>query len=400
MITDEVSPTAHSHETLWRWISLRMISLAFIALALVGGGMWYRFALWNANLREAIPEPVRQELQILEAAPEKNQIRLRQIYGEHLYGDYFAPNVIREDMLFFVGLVLLALPLIVAGGVWVSFRLSRQLSAVALSAGEIAQGNFASRASLVAHTPPALQNLTTNFNHMAARLQCYDRELQESSAAIAHELRTPLTAAVGRLQGIMDGIFQADCKQLETIMRQLHQLSRLTDDLHLLSMAHIGKLELSQDEIAMKELCEERVAWAILPQNADHFRIHLSVSEHLKIWADRDRIGQLLSVLIDNALRYAAPGNELVLRADSADGIMTLLAEDRGPGFAREHLDRVCERFWRAETSRSRHAGGSGLGLSIASAICAAHGGDLTAINRRDGGAQIRIRIPLNIPST
>lgn len=380
-------------DTLWGWISVRILSLAFIALTLVGGGMWYRFELWNANLREAIPEPVREELRVLEAAPGENQARLRQIYGEYLYGDYFAPDVIREDMLFFAALVMLTLPMIAAGGVWVSLRLSRQLSAVAVSAGEISQGDFTSRASLVAHTPPALQNLTTDFNTMATRLQRYDRELQESSAAIAHEFRTPLTAAIGRLQGILDGVFQAEPGQLETVMRQLRHLSRLTDDLHLLSMAHIGKLELHLSEFPLKVLCEERIAWASPPLVAAGLKILIAIPEELTLEADRDRIGQLLSVVIDNALRYAAMGSELVLRAKSCDDEVTLFAEDRGPGFAEENLDRVCERFWRADSSRSRPAGGSGLGLSIASAICVAHGGELTARNRPEGGAQIRMRI-------
>lgn len=400
MSTRTATPAKGRSDTLWRWISLRMIALAVLALALVGGGMWYRFALWNASLREAIPEPVRQELQLLEAAPAENQARLRQIYGEYLYGDYFAPDVIREDMLIFAGLVSLALPLIVAGGVWVSLRLSRQLTAVALSAGEIAAGDFSSRAQLVPHTPPGLQNLATDFNHMAERLQRYDRELQESSAAIAHELRTPLTAAIGRLQGIIDGVFQAEPGQFDTVMRQLQQLTRLTDDLHLLSMAHIGKLALHLSEFPLEDLCRERIAWAAPSLEAAGMQVRLQVPGHLALLADRDRIGQLLSVLIDNALRYAATGKALVLRAEFAEGDAILLAEDRGPGFTQEHLDRVCERFWRAESSRSRHAGGSGLGLSIASAICVAHGGDLTALNRRDGGAQIRMRIPLRSPAT
>ncbi|OAD84302.1 histidine kinase [Comamonas thiooxydans] len=385
---------------MWRWISVRVIALALLALAVLSGGMWYRFAQWNANLREAIPEPVRQELQRLEASPAENQGRLRQIYGEYLYGEYFAPDVIRQDMLFFAGLVLLVLPIVVAGGVWVSLRLSRQLSAVALSAGDIAQGDFSSRAQLVPRTPPSLQNLTTDFNYMAERLQRYDRELQESSAAIAHELRTPLNGAIGRLQGIIDGVFQPDPKQLETVMRQLQQLNRLTGDLNLLSIAHIGKLELHLSDFSLKALCDERIAWAAPALESAGMQVRLEVPEAMRLLADRDRIGQLLSVLIDNALRYAASGKELLFQAHASQSETVLLAEDRGPGFTPEHLDRVCERFWRAESSRSRHAGGSGLGLSIANAICVAHGGNLTASNLSQGGAQIQIRIPLFSPPT
>lgn len=391
------SPLPGKHRTgaLWCWISMRMIALAFIALALVGGGMWYRYAMWNTHLRETIPEPVRQELQLLEAAPDENQTRLRQIYGEYLYGDYFTPAVIQQDMLFFAALVALALPLVVAGGVWVSFRLSRPLSAVALSAGEIAQGDFSSRVPLTPHAPPGLQTLTTDFNDMAERIQRYDRELQESSAIIAHELRTPLTAAIGRLQGILDGVFQADSGQLKTIMRQLHHLSRLTDDLHLLSMAHAGRLELHLSEFPVKSLCEERVSWAAPSLEAADMQVSLQIPEHMTLLADRDRIGQLLSILIDNALRYAAIGKKLVLRVYVVQEALILLAKDRGPGFTARHLERVCERFWRAESSRSQHAGGSGLGLSVARAICIAHSGSLTVYNLNEGGACICVRLPL-----
>lgn len=393
-VRNSISSRCHTG-TLWRWISVRMIALAFLALALVGGGMWYRYAMWDKHLHEAIPEPVRQELQHLEAAPDENQSRLRQIYGEYLYGDYFSPAVIKEDMLFFAVLVALALPLIVAGGVWVSLRLSRQLSAVALSAGEIARGDFSSRAPMMAHTPSGLQALTADFNYMAERLQRYDRELQESSAAIAHELRTPLTAATGRLQGMLDGVFQADHRQLKTVMRQLHHLSRLTDDLHLLSMAQAGKLELHLSEFPIKNLCEERVFWVAPSLDAAGMQVNIRIPENMMLLADRDRIGQLLSVLIDNALRYAVSGKKLVLRAHVAQEEMILQVSDRGPGFTVEHLDRVCERFWRAESSRSQHAGGSGLGLSIARAICIAHGGNLTVHNFNEGGAYICAHLPL-----
>lgn len=210
---------------------------------------------------------------------------------------------------------------------------------------------------------------------MAERLQRYDRELQESSAAIVHELRTPLTAAIGRLQGILDGVFPGSPAQLMVLMRQLRQLSRLTDDLHLLSLANAGQLHLRLGEFTLANLCEERLAWVSHHIEDLAMRVDLSIADHIVLLADRDRIGQLLSIVIDNALRYASAGQEMTLRADETQEELLLFVEDRGPGFPEEYLDRVCERFWRAESSRSRHIGGSGLGLSIAAAICTAHRG-------------------------
>jgi len=104
------------------------------------------------------------------------------------------PEVLRADLWWFSALVLVALPLIIGGGIWVSLRLSRPLAVVAVAARRIAGGDFQARAAQVSTAPAALQHLLADFNHMAERLERHERELQASSAAIAHELRTPLTA--------------------------------------------------------------------------------------------------------------------------------------------------------------------------------------------------------------
>lgn len=379
---------------LWYWISLRMIGLAFIAIMVVGVGMWLRFSWWDNNLRSHLPDYVRLELQRLETDPIGNAAPLRQIYSQYLYDDYFSPEVLYADLFWFSGLVLLAFPLIIGGGLWISLRLSRQLSAVAVAAKQIAGGDFSSRAVIVPHTPTALDSLMADFNHMAERLERHERELQASSAAIAHELRTPLTAAKGRLQGLIDGVFEATPQHMWLIMRQLDQLNRLVDDLYLLSLATAGQLVLSPSVFTLKPLLEERIAW-IAPRLQQHpVNVIIDAPPSLQLQADRGRIGQVLSILIDNALRYAVGGGYLALRASQHTGWIELTVDDAGPGFAPEHLDRVCDRFWRTEDSRSRHAGGCGLGLSVAVAICQAHGGNLTVHNRHMGGARIRVVLP------
>ncbi len=230
---------------------------------------------------------------------------------------------------------------------------------------------------------------------MAERLERQERELQASSVAVAHELRTPLTAAKGRLQALLDGVFETSPQHLGTIMRQLDQLNRLIDDLHLLSLATAGQLVLVPSRFPLKPLIEERVAWAAPRLQQHPMQVTVDCPENLILHADRDRAGQVLSILIDNVLRYATQGGYLALRAQKQNNRILIDIEDAGPGFTPEQLQRVCDRFWRAEHSRSRHAGGSGLGLSVAVAICLAHGGELHVHNRDMGGGHIRINIPL-----
>ena len=229
---------------LWYWISLRMIALALLAALLVGAGMWLRFFWWEARLRERIPEAILDELKRLENDPYADAERLRQIYGQYLYGDYFTPEVLEADLLWFSLLVLIALPLIVGAGLMLSLRLSRHLDAVAVAARRLAAGDFSARALSCKQVPAALDALMRDVNEMAERLERRERELHASSAAIAHELRTPLTAAKARLQGIMDGVFDRSPQQLSMIMRQLDQLNRLISDLSLLSLVSAGQLAL------------------------------------------------------------------------------------------------------------------------------------------------------------
>ena len=111
--------------------------------------------------------------------------------------------------------------------------------------------------------------------------------------------------------------------------------------------------------------------------------------------SSRNRLRQVFSILIDNTLRYAADGGQLDVDAFISNDCVTTEFSDRGCGIDPKDLARVFDRFRRAESSRACHSGGSGLGLSIASAICIAHGGSITAINRDGGGATVRVSLPI-----
>ncbi|MDO4904965.1 MAG: ATP-binding protein [Lautropia sp.] len=391
--------------SLLRWISMRVVALALISQATVLGISVAVNIYWEDRLADMLPAQARAEMLRLEdevygnAAPNAEQIaRLRDFYIRHRIVDQYIRIGAMAGSHFwwkYSGWTLLSLIPVLLGCLWLSRHLSRQLGAVAEAAGEIARGGFGSRARALKGAPPAMKVLTDDFNQMAERLQRYDHELQVSSAALAHELRTPLTAAKGRLQGVRDGVFPASSEQLGIIMRQLDQIDHLIDDLYLLSLASAGQLALSPGDFYLRGLVEERCAWQAQAVEKAGLRIELDVPDELMIHADRDRVGQVLSGLLDNALRYAGSGRWLRFAAAEHEGWAVLDIEDAGPGFPEQDLDRVCDRFWRAEHSRSRHRGGSGLGLAVAAAICQAHGGSLQVANRPQGGGRVRIRLPV-----
>jgi len=198
---------------------------------------------------------------------------------------------------------------------------------------------------------------------------------------------------------MLDQVFPSSEEQLRMVQRQLEQINRLVGDLHLLSMARANQLMLEPQRFALGALVRERLTWAAQPLQEAGMQVQVRIPEQLYISADRDRLGQVLSVLIDNALRYAAAGGELALEAQAdADGVMIRVA-DRGPGVDEEALARMGDRFWRADDSRARHSVGSGLGRSIAAAICHAHGGALEFANREGGGLCARVHLPPGFPA-
>lgn len=380
---------------LWRWIGMRMSLLAIGAVVVISVCMWINITLADWSFVQHLPPGLREELQQLRADPGLNEPRLRQLVAQYYPLDYFQPAIANHDWLVLVGLVLAAIPIIIACGLWFSRPLSSQFSTIAQGARRVAGGDFLTRLPVHRAAPDELQRLVSDFNSMSTQLERYERDVRESSAVIAHELRTPLNAAMGRVQGMLDEVFPSDAAQLGMVKRQLDQLSKLVDDLHLLSMARAGRLVLERSDFPLMALVAERLAWFEPQLDQAGVRTQVSMTDGLRVYADRDRLGQVINILVDNLLRYAAGGGELNIVACQVQDQVVIEIGDRGPGIEAQHLDSVFDRFWRAERSRARYSGGSGLGLSIARAICQAHGGAMTASNLDEGGTLIRAQFPV-----
>ncbi len=383
-----------AHAPLWRWAGLRMSALAVIAILAIVFGMWLRFAIWDILTLRQMPPAARQEMMELREDPHSNEQRLWQLFERYYDVADFLPGLASRDWLLLAVLVISSIPIIVVCGLLASRPLSRQFSNVAEAARRISEGDFSARAKVIPSAPDELASFAMDFNGMTAQLQQYEREVRDSSAMLAHELRTPLNAAMGRVQGMLDQVFPCSDEQLQMVHRQLEQINRLVGDLHLLSMARANQLMLEPHSFPIDALIRERLAWLAQPLQAAQMAVEVRVPDGVSISADRDRIGQVLSVLIDNALRYAASGKRLLIEVSTGANEVLICVSDRGPGVAPELLSRLVDRFWRAEDSRARHSGGSGLGLSIAAAICHAHGGALEFGNREGGGLRAQVRLP------
>lgn len=379
---------------LWLWMGLRMSALAFGAIAAVAIGMWGYFSLHDQAILNRLPPTAREEILRLRAQPQGNEERLWSLIQQHYAVEQFVPGLSNPDWLMVGALAACELPFLVLFGVLASRTLSRQFGQVARSARRVAGGDFRVRATVHGAPPREMVELTGDFNDMAAQLEQYERELSESSAMLAHELRTPLNAAMGRVQGMLDDVFPRDMAQLALVHRQLAQINRLVGDLHLLSLARAGQLRLAHEPFSLAELVRERVSWLEVAMKEAGVLATATFEGDLTLHGDRDRVGQVLLVLMENVVRHAAVGGVLEIRATAVDRSVELVVADRGSGVADEELPRLLDRFWRADQSRSRDSGGSGLGLAIAEAICRAHAGMLVLAPREGGGLRAVVTLP------
>ncbi|VWC98735.1 sensor histidine kinase [Burkholderia lata] len=371
-----------------------MSALAIGAVVAVAIGMLVYFNIEDARAFRRLSPEMQHELEILRAHPHRDQARLWQLYRSAFDIDRLLPTLDSPDWLALAMLITMTVPFIVVIGLWLSRPLSRQFTLVARAAHSVSAGNFSARVPLVRAAPDEASELATDFNAMTERLQQYERELRESSAMMAHEFRTPLNAAMGHVQGMLDDVFPRNDEQLERVYRQLEQINRLAGDLHLASLARAGHLVLKRDDFSLGELIDEQLQWAAPMLRQAGIAVSHPVGIAVGLHADRDRIGQVLSILIDNVLRYAADGKTLEIDVRYVPTGISIIVSDRGPGVAHEHLARMQDRFWRAERSRARHSGGSGLGLAIAAAICRNHGGNLKCSNRENGGMSMTVCLP------
>nr|WP_249335723.1 ATP-binding protein [Stenotrophomonas maltophilia] len=355
--------------------------------------MWLHFQLKDERILSALPPQVQQEVRRLVADPHLDEARLWALFQANYAIENFLPGLRNPDWFTLLALLVTSVPFIFVFGFMMCRPLSRQFSSVAKAARQVAEGDFSARAAVSPHAPQELAGLADDFNEMSSRLEQYEREIRDSSAMLAHELRTPLNAAMGRIQGMVDDVFPHSNDQLLLVHRQLEQINRIVGDLHLLSMARAGALSLEEERFALADLVLERIQWVELELQAAGVACHLDLESGIEVQADRLRMGQVVTIVVDNLLRYASGGGVMDVSLRQEGTRVTLIVGDRGPGVDEADLPRVQDRFWRADRSRARHSGGSGLGLSIAGAICAAHGGVLTVRNRTGGGLEVVVSI-------
>ncbi len=270
----------------------------------------------------------------------------------------------------------------------------KPVKALTQSAERIAQGDLTQQVDVKG--PPEVVTLGQTLNSMAASLQRSEKNRRALTADIAHELRTPLAVQRANLEALEDGVYPLNQEALKPLREQNELLIRLVEDLRTLSLADAGELELHKRSVDLLELTHltAKSFEPALAKNAIAIQVR-RIGELPRVNADPDRIQQILHNLLQNALRYTPAGKSIDIELQLEGKEIRLDVRDHGAGIPPEALDLIFERFYRADCSRERESGSTGLGLTIARKLAEAHGGILTVSNHPQGGAVFTLRLPI-----
>jgi two-component system OmpR family sensor kinase/two-component system sensor histidine kinase BaeS len=299
------------------------------------------------------------------------------------------------------GLIAAGLSLLLA--LLLSYTLMRPVRELTRAAQRLGERDLSQRVRVSGKDE--LAELALSFNRMADSLQKAEDNRRALTADIAHELRTPLAVQRANLEALQDGVYPLTPENLAPVLEQNLLLTRLVDDLRTLALADAGQLTLERTPTDLAGLVE-RVVERFQPQASGRAIALRLDADSLPgaalplLSVDPQRVEQILSNLLSNALRYTPEGGQIRVavaagRGSLEDNAVQISVWDSGPGIPQESLPRVFERFYRADRSRSRAEGGSGLGLAIARQLAEAHGGSLAAANHPQGGAVFTLRLPV-----
>jgi len=248
----------------------------------------------------------------------------------------------------------------------------------------IAEGHYSERVPVPGKVATGeldeLGHLALRFNQMAAKLEQTETMRRQLIGDVSHELRTPLTTIKGYMEGLIDGVLPADAATYQQVYHEADRLQRLVNDLQELSRVEAGAFELKLSPVSISKLTETVLTRFQIQFEEKDVALQNEVPANLPpVMVDEDRINQVLTNLIGNALMYTPAGGRVRVSARRTDGWVEVVVSDTGIGIAPEDLQLIFTRFYRADKSRSRSAGGSGIGLTIAKHLVEAHGGRIQA---------------------
>lgn len=312
-------------------------------------------------------------------------------YGPYYYTDNDIEFLNKLNYLLFIVTLISGIVAIIIA-TFLSNRISSPISRVIRAAGQIAEGNYKDRIVEDSNTKE-ITHLTEAINSLANSLEHQEMIRKRMNADVAHELRTPLACVQSHLEAMMDGIWDPTKERLESCHEETVRISKMVSDLEKLARYDGETITLNKERFLVKDLIQR-----ILKNFEKEF-----VSKHINLVtelddiylnADQDKIAQVFINLISNAVKYSAKGDTIKIIVTESKEHSIVIVSDTGSGISAEDIPFIFERFYRADQSRTRMTGGSGIGLAITKSLVNAHGGSIEVQSQLGKGSVFKIKFP------
>lgn len=297
-------------------------------------------------------------------------------------------------ILLFIGLLFVNIALII--GKRLVNRITGPLRRMEHVARQLALGNFKEKVEVT--SKDEIGNLGTALNHMSTALEEVDQRRRDFLANVAHDLRTPLSYIKGYSEAMIEGVVTEEeqkKKYLRLIHREAGRLQRLVNDLLDLAQLEGDSYPLNLMPLSLAQLVEDTMGKYEPFLQEKKIRLGLDLDFDVIVYADEDRLEQAITNIVDNALRYTPDHGELKIVLTQKNSTCTLTISDTGEGIPPDELQRLGERFYRVDKSRTRKKGGSGLGLSIVKQIIFLHKGTMHIQSGLGKGTDVSVTLPL-----
>ncbi|WP_068774800.1 cell wall metabolism sensor histidine kinase WalK [Paenibacillus sp. FJAT-26967] len=285
-----------------------------------------------------------------------------------------------------------AIVLAICLGLYVARKISAPLIGMKLVAEKMTEGQLDVRT--VVHGTDELSELGTSINELAEQLQKMEKIRVTMTEDIAHELRTPLATLKSHMRALEDGIWEPTPERIHSCYEEIERLADLIVELEALNELDSPVFRLARSEVELDPLLQKVTHLMSAAFCEKEVRLTLKAVPDIKLYADRDRLTQIVVNLLSNALKFTPPQGEVTVEAREEKSSVLLTVRDTGAGISPTDLPYLFERFYRGDKSRNRKSGGSGLGLAIVQKLVQAHGGEVWAESSQ--GAVFYVRLPFS----
>lgn len=313
---------------------------------------------------------------------------------------YVGPYYFNDDELIFFKALNMLFAIIGVGsltlafilGIIMSLRISKPLNRIAKKAVLLSEGQYKEKMKDVSNTKE-IDMLINAINDLSEALEKKEKLRKQLTQDVAHELRTPLTSVQGHMEAMIDGIWEISKERLSSCYDEIIRIKRLIGSIEDLSVIENENILLSKEKFELSNL----ITKILNNYENEFFAKNIKVVFHPKdilIYADQDKISQVINNLISNALKYSENNGLISIDTIEHQEVIEIIFKDTGIGISETDLPNIFERFYRVDQSRNQKTGGLGIGLTITKSIIEAHGGTIAAQSKINEGTTFVIKLP------